>query len=362
MSVVSRLKHAAGAVALGGLVASSGVAVDQAAADPIRWKMPIAFASKLPGLGSPSQYVARQLDAASGGDVQVRVFEPDKLVPPFEILQAVSDGRVEAGYTWIGYDQGKVPAVPLFAAVPFGMKPWAFSAWYYWGGGHDMLQEVYANKGFNVHARLCGIIGPDTAGWYSEPITSLEDYKGMKIRFAGLGGKVLEKLGASVTMMPGGELFQALQTGTIDATEFSMPAIDQILGFNDVVKYNLFPGWHQPFTAQYMLINKDQWNAATDQQKALIETTCTAATMMGLTEGEYKNGAALKGFQEKGVQADQIPTDILVKLKEVTQEVLEEEAANDADFKRVYESQKAFQDNYKVWDRRAYLPAELNED
>ncbi len=361
MSFATRLKHAAGALVLGGAIVT-GAAIDHAAADPIRWKMPIAFASKLPGLGSPSQYVAKQLDAASGGDVQVRVFEPDKLVPPFEILQAVSDGRVEAGYTWIGYDQGKVPAVPLFAAVPFGLKPWAFSAWYFWGGGHDMLQEVYANKGFNVYAHLCGIIGPETAGWYAEPITSLEDYKGMKIRFAGLGGKVLEKLGASVTMMPGGELFQALQTGTIDATEFSMPAIDQILGFNEVVKYNLFPGWHQPFTAQYMLINKEEWNAATDQQKALIETTCTAATMMGLTEGEYKNGSVLQGFREKGVQADQIPRDVLRQLQDVTQEVLEEEAANDADFKRVYESQKAFQETYKVWDQRAYLPADLGEE
>jgi len=361
MSFARRLKHAAGALALGGAIVT-GAAVDQASADQIRWKMPIAFASKLPGLGSPSQYVAKQLDAASGGDVQVRVFEPGKLVPPFDILQSVSDGKVAAGYTWIGYDQGKVPAVPLFAAVPFGLKPWAFASWYYWGGGHDMLQEVYANKGFNVYARLCGVIGPETAGWYSEPITSLEDYKGLNIRFAGLGGKVLEKLGASVTMMPGGELYQALQTGTIDATEFSMPAIDQILGFNDVVKYNLFPGWHQPFTAQYMLINKDEWNAATDQQKALIDTTCTAATMMGLTEGEYKNGTVLQEFQEKGVQADQIPRDILVELQEVSREVLEEEAANDADFKRVYESQREFQEAYKVWDKRAYLPADLGEE
>ncbi len=361
MNLSTTLKHAAGAVALGGLLAA-GASVDTAAADTIRWKMPIAFASKLPGLGSPSQYVADKLNAASGGNVQVRVFEPDKLVPPFEILQAVSDGQVEAGYTWIGYDQGKVPAVPLFAAVPFGLKPWAFSAWYLWGGGHDMLQEVYANKGFNVHAQLCGIIGPETAGWYKEPITSLEDYKGMKIRFAGLGGKVIEKLGASVTMMPGGELYQALQTGTIDATEFSMPAIDQILGFADVVKYNLFPGWHQPFTAQYMLINKDQWNKATDQQKALIEVTCTAATLMGLTEGEYKNGAVLKGFQEKGVQADQIPTEILVRLQEISEEVLAEESANDPDFKRVYESQQAFKETYDIWDQRAYLPANLGKD
>ena len=344
---------------LGALALAAGMA-GQAMAEDLRWKMPIAFASNLPGLGSPAPWVADMLTTASDGSLQVRVYEPGKLVPPFDILQAVSDGKVEAGYTWIGYDQGKVPAVPLFAAVPFGLKPWAFTGWYYFGGGHEMLQEVYANKGFSVHAQLCGIIGPETAGWYSSEITSLEDYSGMKIRFAGLGGKVLEKLGASVTMMPGGELYQALEKGTIDATEFSMPAIDQILGFDQIVKYNLFPGWHQPFTAQYMLINAEQWETATDAQKALVESVCTGATMRGLAEGEYKNPEVLTGFVEGGVNANQIPREVLEELKTVSLEVLEEEASNDEDFARVYESQKAFQTNYQAWDERAYLPPDLS--
>jgi len=159
--------------------------------------------------------------------------------------------------------------------------------------------------------------------------------------------------------MPGGELYQALEKGTIDATEFSMPAIDQILGFDQVVKYNLFPGWHQQFTAQYMLINQKEWDRATEAQKALVEASCTAATTLGLAEGEYKNPAVLAGFQESGVQADQIPREVLEKLQEVTQEVLEEEAAKDADFKRVYESQKEFMDVYEVWGKRAYLPADM---
>ena len=333
-----------------------------AAAENLRWKMPIAFSSNLPGLGSPAPWVAEKLTEASDGSIQMRIYEPGKLVPPFDILQSVSDGKVEAGYTWIGYDQGKVPAVPLFAAVPFGLKPWAFTGWYYYGGGHDMLQEVYANKGFSVHAQLCGIIGPETAGWFSEPIESLSDYEGLKIRFAGLGGKVMERLGASVTMMPGGELFQALEKGTIDATEFSMPAIDQILGFDQIVKYNLFPGWHQPFTAQYMLINKNEWEKATPAQKALVEAVCTAAVTRGLAEGEDKNGEVIAGFQEAGVNANQIPEDILLELQAVTAEVLAEEAANDEDFARVYDSQQAFQENYAIWDTRAYLPANLGAE
>ncbi len=358
--MISSLK--AGKAALGLVVSAAVVAggfATTAQAERVRWKMPVAFSSNLPGLGSPSQYVADQLGAASGGEFQVRVYEPGKLVPPFDILSTVSEGKVSAGYTWIGYDQGKIPAIPLFAAVPFGLKPWAYAGWYYYGPGHGLLQEVYANKGFNVHAQLCGIIGPETAGWYRKPVTSLDDYDGLKIRFAGLGGRVLEKLGASVTMLPGGELFQALEKGTIDATEFSMPAIDQILGFNKVVKYNLFPAWHQPFTAQYILVNNDAWADLDDAQRALVETTCTAATMMGLAEGEYKNGKVLAEFQEKGVQNDMIPMPVLNELKTVWEEVAKEEASKDVDFKRVYESQQEFLKTYVIWDKRAYLPPEL---
>jgi TRAP-type mannitol/chloroaromatic compound transport system substrate-binding protein len=330
-----------------------------AQADNLRWKMPTGFGSNLPGLGSPAPWVAETLTSASDGSIQVKVFEPGELVPAFDVLQAVSDGKVGAGYTWIGYDQGKIAAIPLFAAVPFGMKPWAYTAWYYYGGGHELLQEVYANAGFNVHAQLCGIIGPETAGWYTKEITSLDDYNGLKIRFAGLGGKVVEKLGASVTVLPSGELFQALEKGTIDATEFSMPAIDQILGFDQVAKYNLFPGWHQPYTAQYLLVNGDEWAKTTDSQKSLVNATCTAAVTRALAEGEFKNGFVVKELQEKGIHTNKIPADVLKQLKAVTDEVLAEEAANDADFKRVYESQTEFMATYAVWEGLAYLPAEL---
>ena len=330
-----------------------------ALAENLRWKMPVAFSTNLPGLGTPAAWVAKQINLSSEGSIKVKVYEPKELVPPFEILQAVSDGKVGAGYTWIGYDQGKVPSLPLFAAVPFGLKPPAYAGWYYFGGGHQMLQEVYANKGFSVHAQLCGIIGPETAGWYKKPLKSLKDYDGMKIRFAGLGGKVLEKLGASVTMIPGGELFQALEKGTIDATEFSMPAIDQILGFDQLVKHNLFPGWHQTFTAQYMLINKKQWEKATKGQKALVESACTAAVLRGLAEGEYLNGAVLTKLKKQGTNVGKIPMPILRQLRKITEEVLKEEASKDKDFKRVIESQKKFQRSYVVWDENAYLPIEL---
>ena len=329
------------------------------AAKKVRWKVPIAFSSKLPGLGTNVVYAAKQIETVSAGTMVLKVYEPNKLLPPFEILDAVSKGKVKAGYTWIGYDEGKIPSLPLFAAVPFGMEPWEFTAWNYFNGGAELLNKVYKNSGKNVHATLCGIMGPETAGWYRKPITSLEDYKGLKIRFAGIGGKVLSKLGASVTMLPGGELYAALEKGTIDATEFSMPAIDQLLGFHKVVKNNIFPGWHQSFSAMHLLINEGAWNKLDKSQQALVTTACTAATLRGMSEGEAAQGKIIANFKNLGVNAQKLPLEVLRKLKSITDEVLAEIAASDADFKMVLENQRAFSADYAHWKNLGYLPRDF---
>ncbi len=327
------------------------------AADKVRWKVPIAFGTNLPALGDNILYVAETLKAASGGAVQFKVFEPGKLVPPFSITDAVKDKKIQAGYTWVGYDQGKIPSSPLFAARPFGMEPWEFTAWWYEGGGKALGEEVYGEH--NVHPVLCGIIGPETAGWFRNEITSLNDIKGLKIRFAGLGGKVMQEAGASVTLLPGGEIFQALEKGAIDASEFSMPAIDQKLGFNKVVKYNYFPGWHQTYTAFHLLINKGVWDDLEDSTKALIDVTCTAGVLRNLSRGEAIQGEIIKNFSDVGVTAGRLPENILRELQDITKTVMEAEAANDALFKKVYESQEAFSANYKFWKSLAYLPRDF---
>jgi len=329
------------------------------AAEKVRWKVPIAFSSKLPGLGTNIAFASQQIEAMTNGDMQLKVYEPNKLLPPFQILDAVDKGKVKAGYTWIGYDEGKIPSLPLFSAVPFGMEPWEFTAWNYFYGGAEMLDKVYKSHGKNVHAELCGIMGPETAGWFRFPIKSLDDFKGLKIRFAGLGGQVLSKLGASVTMLPGGELYAALEKGTIDATEFSMPAIDQMLGSHKVVKYNIFPGWHQSFTALHLIINEKAWNELDAAQKTIVSTTCMSATMRGMSEGEAAQGEIISGFPSKGVTAQKLPLPVLQELKKVTDEVLAENAAADANFKMVWDSQKAFLKNYAHWKQLGYLPRDF---
>ena len=319
-----------------------------------RWRVPGAFASTMPVLGDNPLYVFDIVNRASNGVFELVLSEPGEIVPPFSITDAVRDGKVEAGYVWVGYDQGKIPASPLLGAVPFGMEPWEYSAWWFEAGGRELAEKLYLKH--NMHPIYCGMTGPETAGWFRKKIESLDDLQGLKIRFAGLGGKVIERLGASVTMLPGGEIFQALEKGAIDATEFALPIVDQNLGFSRVAKYNYYPGWHQTFTASHLMVNLQVWQSLTHSEQALLEVGCTAGVIRNLSNSEAKQGAIIAGFGELGVSAEVLPEPLLRELEQVTRAVIDEEAARDADFAEILASQRAFRENYAHWKSRAYLP------
>ena len=323
----------------------------------IHWRVPLAFGTNLPAIGDNIVRVSQEVSTATDGRINLEIFEPGLLIPPFSITEGVRDNKIEAGYTWLGYDQGKIPATPLISAVPFGMEPWEFASWYFEDEGKALTEALYHPH--NVHPILCSLIGPETAGWFRQPIESIEDFKGLKIRFAGLGGKVMQKLGASVTLLPGGEIFQALEKGAIDATEFSMPAVDQMLGFDRIAKYNYFPGWHQTFSAAHLVVNLDVWNQLAEADKMLLNLACTAGTIRNLSRGEAIQGEVIAGFPAKGVTPSKFNRSILKELERVTGEVLQEEADKDADFNRIWASQKRFMKTYRVWKDLAYLPRDF---
>ena len=179
--------------------------------DTVRWGIPMAFGSNLTALGDTMPWVSKQLAENSGGKINLKVFEPGKLVPALAVFDSVSQGKVEAGYSFMGYEIGKVPASALFGATPFGMESPMFAAWMYYGGGKELLEEVYAPH--KVHPIFCGTISPEAAGWFRKEISKPEDLKGLKIRAAGLGGKIYQKLGASVTIpLPFGAEMTPLET------------------------------------------------------------------------------------------------------------------------------------------------------
>lgn len=326
--------------------------VEQAGQAAVRWRMPVAFSTNLPALGDNALDLQNAVRDASNGRIELRVFEPGALVPPFQIVDAVREDKIHAGYTWLGYDQGKWPASVLFGAVPFGFEPVAFAAWWYEGGGRELAHTVYDPLG--VRPILCGLIGPETAGWFREEITSLDDIAGLKIRFAGLGGKVMQRLGASVTMLPGGEIFQALEKGAIDATEFSLPVVDERLGFDRVARYNYFPGWHQPFSAFHLVVNAERFAALDAADRALIETACTSSVLRNLARAEAIQGPVLQSYEAKGVELRVLPEEVQAQLRATSEIILAEEAAADADFARVLASQRAFAAEYERWRTLAY--------
>ncbi len=330
----------------------------QAKENRILLKVPMAYPSALPGLGTTIIWMSKRVELLSDNTMKIKIYEPGKLIPPFEMLDAVNAGKVNACYGVSGYWSGRFPAADFFTAVPFGPEATEYIAWIYYGDGMKLWQEMYDRNGMNVKALLCGVLPPETSGWYVKPIKSVEDYKGLPIRFFGLGGKVLQKLGASVTLLPGGEVFAALEKRAIEGAEFSMPAIDTKLGFYKIAKYNYFPGWHQQATLFELLINKDVWEKQmSDRQRELIETLCKASTLntMAYTESiQYQ--VMLDNQQKHGVKNMYWSDEMLSAFRKAWKEVAEEEAGKDAYFKKVWENLQAFRSKYKIWREYGFLP------
>ena len=320
-------------------------------------KVPVCFATVLPGLGTTITWMADRIETASGGSLKMKVYEPNKLVAPFEILDAVSKGKVNAGYSTAGYWAGKIPASPFFTAVPFGPEAGEYLAWLWHGNGMKLYQEMYDSHGYNVKVLVLGIIAPETSGWYKEPVKGIETYKGLRIRFFGFGGDTLSKLGASVSLLPGGEIFPALEKKAIDATEFSMPAIDERLGFYKISKFNYFPGWHQQATVFELLINKDVWNGMSAHQQMVLEMMTRAATVDAFAMTEAIQAKAMKrNIEERGVTNMYWSDEMLGHFKKAWEEVAAEQSAKNAFFRKVWDDLKAFREEYKLWQTYGFLP------
>ncbi len=339
------------------LAAAAGVAsfagTAEVKAQTVNWNMQSTYPGSLTQLGTLGKRIEEKIREVSGGEINIVFQEPGAIVPALEVFDAVASGAVEAGWSTPGYWAGKVPSLPLFGAVPFGPRAGEYLAWYYFGGGKEMFEEIYGRYG--IHSVICGVIAPEASGWFRQPIESADDLRGLKMRFFGLGAKVMEKMGVSTQLLAGGDIFPALELGTIDATEFSMPAIDLNLGFYQVASHYYFPGWHQQSTMFDLMFNKALWDGLSETQQAQIEAVCGDSVRHGLAEGEYLQFSALAELEEKGVTIHRWPPEILEQLEAAWGEVVQEEVANDEDFARVWESLSTFRDNYARWGELGYL-------
>lgn len=323
------------------------------AGDVAKWKMQSIFGSKLDVVGEGAVILTKNMKAVSNGTLQVKFYEPNALVPAFEVLKAVSKGSIESGYTASGFHSGVIPTAAFFTSVPFGPGAGEMLAWLEYGGGHAIKDEIYAEHG--VRGLSCAVIPPEASGWFRREIKTIDDLKGLKIRFFGLGARVMQKLGASTQLLAPADIYPALERGVIDAAEFSFPSIDLKLGFHQVAKHYYFPGWHNQSAVGEFLVNLKEFGKLTATHKAAIELACDANIKWTFTNGEARQFDAIRKIKAKGVTIHFWDDAILAKMRKAWEEVILEESAKDPLFKRIYASYAAFRSNYKIWKDHGYL-------
>ena len=314
----------------------------------VKWKLHSAWGSSVPHLGTSGVRFSKNIKRLSGGKFTMKFFEPGALVPGNEGFDATSKGSIEAAWTTAGYDVGKYPALAFFTAVPFGPSMGEYFAWKMFGGGNKIQQEIYAKH--NIHQQDCFAIGPETSGWFKMEVKELSQLRGLKMRFFGLGARVMQKIGVSTQLLAGGDIFPALEKGVIDATEFSMPAMDIKYGFYQIAKNNYFPGWHQQVSVSQLLINSAKWKGLADNYKAMVEVGCGDSIHHTYAETEYVNPFAMVEMGEKyGVKTRRWRDDQIAVFEKAWNDVVAEDSAKDPVFKRVHESYAKFRKAYAKW-------------
>jgi TRAP-type mannitol/chloroaromatic compound transport system substrate-binding protein len=319
----------------------------------VRMQMAGAFPSSMQILGPAQLRAVDLIKRMSYGTIDIRFFEPGALVPGSQYFDAVSNGSLDSAYTAAGYFTGKDIAFAMFTTVPFGPDAGEFLAWFEYGGGNQLMWEMHEK--YNIIARNCGLISPEASGWFRKEMNTLDDFKGLKMRFFGLGANVMQKMGAATQLLQAGEIFQALQLGTIDATEFSMPTMDLSLGLHQVAKFYYFPGWHQQTSIGQLYIAKAKWAELSDTQKLIVEQACKANMLQELAEGEALQFGAMQELKAKGVQFRKWSPEILKALEAKWDEVAKEESAKSENFKKVWDSYSKFRANYAIWREHGYM-------
>jgi TRAP-type mannitol/chloroaromatic compound transport system substrate-binding protein len=324
-----------------------------------QWKMVTTWPRNFPGLGTTPQRFAEWVALMSAGRMTIQVYGAGEMVPAMQVFDAVSSGTAEMGHGAAYYWGGKLPVAPFFTTVPFGFTAQEMNSWLYHGGGMELWRKAYAP--FNLVPMAAGNTGVQMAGWFNREIHSLADLKGLKMRIPGLAGKVFERAGGTAVTLAGGDIYTSLQTGVIDATEWVGPYNDRAFGLHEVGKYYYYPGWHEPGPTLEMLVNKQAWESLPEDLQQIVTAAARAANQDMLDEYTALNNQALRDLVDNhGVQLRKLPDAVLAQLKVISEQVVAEMAAGDAQVDEVYQSYREFQRNVKQYHRiseQAYLEA-----
>jgi TRAP-type mannitol/chloroaromatic compound transport system substrate-binding protein len=345
----------AGAGMAGILAAGAAPALAQAAGE-VKWRLASSFPKSLDTIFGASELLARRVAEATGGKFQIRPFAAGEIVPGLQVADAVSNGTVECGHTASYYYIGKDPTFAFGTTVPFGPNARQFNSWWVQGGGEALMNEFY--KEHNLHGLLCGNTGAQMGGWFRKEIKSVADLKGLKIRIAGLAGQVLTRLGAVPQQIAGGEIYQALERGTIDATEWVGPYDDEKLGFNKVARYYYYPAWWEGGAALQVFVNTRAWEALPKEYRAILEAATAEANTWMLTRYDTQNAVALRRLVGGGTQLRAFPRPVMEACHRESLALYDEIAAKNPKFARVREHMMRFLEEQVLW----FRVAEANYD
>ncbi|RMG68022.1 MAG: ABC transporter substrate-binding protein, partial [Bacteroidetes bacterium] len=313
-----------------------------------RWNMVTTWPPNFPVLGEGCVMFADWVREMSGGRLDIRVYGGGELVPALEAFDAVSSGTAEIGNGASYYWAGKMAAAPFFSSVPFGMNAQQMNAWIMAGGGQALWDELYAP--FNLISFAAGNTGVQMGGWFNREINRISDLQGLKMRIPGLGGQVITRAGGTAVNVAGGEIFTNLERGVIDATEWIGPYHDYSMGFHKIARYYYYPGWHEPGTTLETFVNKAQYEALPADLQAILQTAIHRQNLWTLSEFEAQNNLYLdKLIKEESVDLRPFPDEVLLELRRLTGEVLDELTAEDPLAQKIYASYRAFRDQAAAW-------------
>ena len=355
----SMATKAAGGVVMG-VAAGCGMSATPAVQEPseavaqesglpeISWQMATSWPVALDTIFGGAQVFAERVSAMTGGRFKIEPRAAGELAPGTQVLDVVSQGAVPIGHTASYYYVGKSPTTAFGTTLPFGLNAQQQNSWLYEGGGLGLMQEFYREK-FNVIQFPAGNTGVQMGGWFNKEVNTAADLQGLKMRIPGLGGQVMAKLGVNVQVLPGGEIFQALQTGAIDAAEWVGPYDDEILGLNKVTSYYYAPGWWEPGPTLEVEINLDEWNKLPEIYQEIVKTAAFEANMTMLARYDARNNDALQRLLDSGVELREYSNEIMQAAEAASFELYDEFSASDADFKSIFEQWSAFRKGIYAW-------------
>jgi len=313
--------------------------------EKIRWKMVMPWSKGLL-FYDIAVHFADSVRLASAGRLDIKPFSAGELVPAMQTFDAVSQGSAQVGHDWAGYWKGKNEAFVPLGDVPFGLDSEGYNIWLYEKGGLALAQELYGK--FNLMAFPCGQTGQDMGLFSNKRATKMQDFKGLRVRTVGWYMDILNKLGASVSPLPGGEVYLSLERGVIDAAEFSAPAINWPMGFDEITKYVIEPGVHQPGSQCYIFFNKDAWNKLPEDLKQIVEICAKETQLWSYNWIQSLDAEAINKFAKK-VEIVQMDKDTLLQFRKTTHDYVDSLMQKYPEVKKIMQSQRDFEDDFATW-------------